>query len=164
MTSKSLTAWSTPWSSPTKAFAIPASSSAAASLAGVQSPFALRWLSLRPVLKPTAPASSARRSKVRICAMSSSVARSSATARSPITYTRKASCGTWQRKSIVCGMRSSTSMYSGKVSQPQVMPSLSALPGMSSTPSISSMSFSWSVGRTGAKPTPQLPIAAVVTP
>ena len=35
---------------------------------------------------------------------------------------------------------------------------------MSSTPSISSMSRSWSAGRTGAKPTPQLPITAVVTP
>ena len=35
---------------------------------------------------------------------------------------------------------------------------------MSSTPSISSISRSWSAGRTGANPTPQLPITAVVTP
>jgi hypothetical protein len=35
---------------------------------------------------------------------------------------------------------------------------------MSSTPSISSMSRSWSVGRTGANPTPQLPATTVVTP
>ncbi len=55
-------------------------------------------------------------------------------------------------------------MYSGKLSQPHVIPSESAVPGMSSTPSISVMSLSWSVGRTGAKPTPQLPIAHVVTP
>ena len=37
-------------------------------------------------------------------------------------------------------------------------------PGMSSTPSISSTSFSRSAGLQGAKPTPQLPITAVVTP
>ncbi len=35
---------------------------------------------------------------------------------------------------------------------------------MSSTPSIRSISASWSVGRTGANPTPQLPITTVVTP
>ena len=44
------------------------------------------------------------------------------------------------------------------------MPSYSAVPGMSSTPSISSMRvFSWP-GRTGAKPTPQLPMTTVVAP
>ena len=37
-------------------------------------------------------------------------------------------------------------------------------PGMSSTPSISSTSLSRSAGLQGAKPTPQLPITAVVTP
>ncbi len=35
---------------------------------------------------------------------------------------------------------------------------------MSSTPSISSIRNWWCSGRTGAKPTPQLPITAVVTP
>ncbi len=35
---------------------------------------------------------------------------------------------------------------------------------MSSTPSIKEMRRSWASGRTGAKPTPQLPITAVVTP
>src|SRR6476646_7967428 len=44
------------------------------------------------------------------------------------------------------------------------MPSDSALPGMSSTPSISPMSQSWRVGDAGAKPTPQFPSTAVVTP
>ena len=39
-----------------------------------------------------------------------------------------------------------------------------AVPGMSSTPSISPIrNFSWP-GRTGAKPTPQLPMTSVVTP
>ena len=37
---------------------------------------------------------------------------------------------------MVWGMASMALMYSGKVSQPQVMPSASAVPGMSSTPSI----------------------------
>ncbi len=44
------------------------------------------------------------------------------------------------------------------------MPSDSALPGMSSTPSMSWMSQSSLPGRTGANPTPQLPITTVVTP
>ena len=62
------------------------------------------------------------------------------------------------------GMRSSSSRYSGKVSQFQVMPSASAVPGMSSTPSMSWMSHSRRAGSAGAKPTPQLPITMVVTP
>ena len=44
------------------------------------------------------------------------------------------------------------------------MPSVMAEPGMSSTPSISSMSHSWRSAAAGAKPTPQLPITTVVTP
>lgn len=56
------------------------------------------------------------------------------------------------------------SRYWGKLSHSQVMPSASALPGMSSTPSISSMSHCSRPGRTGAKPTPQLPLTTVVTP
>ena len=59
---------------------------------------------------------------------------------------------------------SRASRYSGNDSQPHWMPSLSAAPGMSSTPSISPMSHSWRSGATGAKPTPQLPITTVVTP
>ena len=55
-------------------------------------------------------------------------------------------------------------MYCGKLSQFQRMPSASAAPGMSSTPSISLISSSSRPGRTGAKPTPQLPITTVVTP
>ena len=61
-------------------------------------------------------------------------------------------------------MASSASRYSGKVSQFQLMPSESAVPGMSSTPSIRPISQSWRSGAAGAKPTPQLPITAVVTP
>ena len=44
------------------------------------------------------------------------------------------------------------------------MPSASAVPGMSSTPSMSWISHSRSEARAGAKPTPQLPITTVVTP
>jgi hypothetical protein len=44
------------------------------------------------------------------------------------------------------------------------MPAASAAPGMSSTPSINPISHSCRSGRTGAKPTPQLPITTVVTP
>ena len=52
----------------------------------------------------------------------------------------------------------------GRSPSPRSRPSCSAVPGMSSTPSISSISQSWRSGRTGAKPTPQLPITTVVTP
>ena len=61
-------------------------------------------------------------------------------------------------------MRSTASRYSGNVSQPHWIPSDSAAPGMSSTPSISPISQSCLSGCTGAKPTPQLPITTVVTP
>jgi hypothetical protein len=61
-------------------------------------------------------------------------------------------------------MPSMTSRYSGKDSHPQVMPSASAVPGMSSTPSMRAISQSWRSGRTGAKPTPQFPMTTVVTP
>jgi hypothetical protein len=44
------------------------------------------------------------------------------------------------------------------------MPSASTVPGMSSTPSIRLISRSRAPGFTGAKPTPQLPNTAVVTP
>ena len=60
--------------------------------------------------------------------------------------------------------RSTAARYSGNVSQSNGTPSCSAEPGMSSTPSISSISVAWSVGRTGANPTPQLPMTTVVTP
>ena len=55
-------------------------------------------------------------------------------------------------------------MNSPKLSQFQRSPSWSTVPGMSSTPSISSIRRSWSAGRTGANPTPQLPLTTVVTP
>ena len=59
---------------------------------------------------------------------------------------------------------SRASRYSPKDSQPQAIPSDSAAPGMSSTPSMSWMSHSSVPGRTGANPTPQLPMTTVVTP
>src|SRR5689334_17286871 len=81
-----------------------------------------------------------------------------------MTYARTAAWGTWVPMSIACGARSSASRYSGKDSQSQRIPSARAVPGMSSTPSISSMSHSWSSQRAGANPMPQLPTTAVVTP
>ena len=61
-------------------------------------------------------------------------------------------------------MASSAFMYSPKLSQAKRTPSFRAAPGMSSTPSISLISRSSLPGRSGAKPTPQLPITTVVTP
>ena len=75
-----------------------------------------------------------------------------------------APCGTCVPTSTTRCMPSSAVRYSGKLSQFQVIPSVSAVPGMSSTPSISWTSHSCDPGRTGANPTPQLPITIVVTP
>ena len=66
--------------------------------------------------------------------------------------------------SITRGLPSMASRYSGKVSHSQVMPADIAVEGMSSTASSRSSSQSRSAGRTGAKPTPQLPMTTVVTP
>ena len=55
-------------------------------------------------------------------------------------------------------------MYCSKLCQVQGRPSSSTAPGMSSTPSMNSTSVSRWSGLQGAKPTPQLPIIAVVTP
>ena len=72
--------------------------------------------------------------------------------------------GRARRRRRCAASPSSASRYSGNVSQSQVRPSASAVPGMSSTPSSRPMSQSWRSGRAGAKPTPQLPMAIVVTP
>ena len=111
-----------------------------------------------------APASTASRTWVAISAMSSALASSSVAPRSPITYMRSAAWGMYTARSIENTRRSSASRYSGKVSHSHWMPSWSAVPGMSSTPSIISMSIASCPGRTGAKPTPQLPTTTVVTP
>ncbi len=99
-----------------------------------------------------------------MAAMSSGVAGSLRAPRSPITYGRRAPWAIWVPTSRLRGMRSRASRYSGKVSHSQRMPSCRAVPGMSSTPSMSSISQSRLAGSTGAKPTPQLPITTVVTP
>ena len=117
-----------------------------------------RWPSVRDVEKPSAPASTASCTIAAMAAISSGVAGSLAAPRSPIAYARTAPCDTCMPTSIAepCGA-SSASRYSGNVSQLQSMPSVSAVPGMSSTPSIRLISHFSSPGRTGAKPTPQLP-------
>ena len=72
--------------------------------------------------------------------------------------------GTWVPTSIAFGTLSTASRNSGKVSQSHRMPADNAAPGMSSTPSIRPISQSRFAGRTGANPTPQLPMTTVVTP
>ena len=123
-----------------------------------------RCASVREVEKPSAPASIASCTMRAIAAMSSAVAASLRAPRSPIAYPRTAPWATWVPKSTASCCFSMASRYSGKLSQPQVMPSVSAVPGMSSTPSISSMSHCSRPGCTGAKPTPQFPLTTVVTP
>ena len=131
---------------------------------GTGSPFIAVWPSVREVEKPSAPASIASCTIRAIASMSSGVAGSLRAPRSPIAYVRTEPWATCTPKSIASSRRPTASRYSGKDSQPQVMPSVRAVPGMSSTPSISSMSSASPPGRTGAKPTPQLPDTMVVTP
>ena len=71
---KSLTTCSTPLPIEPRASAMPISSSASAVSVGVSSPLLLRWLSVRDVVKPRAPACTASRARSAIAAMSSGVA------------------------------------------------------------------------------------------
>ena len=126
---------------PRRRSAMPHSSAALASDAGVSLPSEVRWLSLRPVLKPAAPASSASRTSARIAAMSSAPAAACWRRRarpSPPCAPGRAAPAPGSPGCAACA--SSASMYCGKLSQSQRMPSASAAPGMSSTPSISSIS------------------------
>jgi hypothetical protein len=66
--------------------------------------------------------------------------------------------------SMLRGVAASASRYSGKLSQRKSMPCASTVPGMSSTPSMRLIRYGAVPGRSGAKPTPQLPNTAVVTP
>ena len=119
---------------------------------------------VREVENPRAPARSASRTMARIAAISSASAASLRAPRSPMTYARTAPWGTCVPTSTVQRRRSRASRYSGNVSHSHSIPSASAVPGMSSTPSMRPMSQSWRSGAAGAKPTPQLPITSVVTP
>ncbi len=154
----------TPWPASATPSAIASSSSARARRDGVGSPDAVRWFSVRDVENPIAPARRASVASARMAAVSSSVASSRRAARSPMTKSRSAPWGSCAHRSMSCGRRPTASRYSPKLSHVQSIPSSSTAPGMSSTPSMSEMRRSCASGRTGAKPTPQLPITAVVTP
>ena len=85
--------------------AMPKSSASEARSEGVGSPFTVRWLSVREVEKPSAPARMASAVSARISATSSAVASSSFAARSPMTNTRSAPCGSWAPRSMSRGLR-----------------------------------------------------------
>ena len=139
------------------ASAMPTSSSASAVSVGVGSPRLVRWLSVREVVKPSAPASIASAASSRH--------------RRDVVGGRRLAVGAAlahhvQAQRAVRDLGGDVDVERARVERVQelgerlpvhVRPSSSTAPGMSSTPSISSMSRSWSAGRTGAKPTPQLP-------
>ena len=154
----------TPAPASARASPMPKSSASAANVPGTGSPSMAMWATVRDVEKPSAPASMPSRTIAAISAMSSLVAASLRAPRSPITYARTEPWGISEPTSSASGRSEMTSRNSGYVSQPHLMPSLSAAPGMSSTPSIKPMSHSCLSGRTGANPTPQLPMTTVVTP
>ena len=90
---RSLMIWITPLPAAPRASAMPIISSSSACSVGVYSPVDARWFSERDEVNPMAPASTARRAISAICAMSSGVAGSRATPRSPMTLTRTAAWG-----------------------------------------------------------------------
>ena len=159
----SLATENTRWPVPPSAEPIATSSSNAAVVPAASSPSLARCRIVRVVDTPIAPASAASRARRAISAISPGVA-SSFGRPEPSTYARSAPWGSNAATSSTRGIDSSSSRYSGNDSQFHDMPSSSAAPGMSSTPSISWMRKSRSSGRAGAKPTPQLPITTVVTP
>ena len=145
--------------------AMPSSSSASAVRVGVSSPLELRWLRVREVLKPMAPASTAWRARAghRLDVLGRGHLALGAALAHDVEAQRRRGARGWRgrRRSDA---PSSASRNSGNDCQFHGRPSWRAAPGMSSTPSISWISRSWSAGRTGAKPTPQLPATTVVTP
>ena len=132
--------WKMPCPTRFIASAIPYNSSGAAVVPGTSSPLLLRCRGVREVEKPSAPARSASSVSLLISAMSSDVATSLFAPRSPMTNARNAPCAICVPKSMTCGLRSSASRYSGNDSHSQVIPSTIAEPGISSTPSMSSIS------------------------
>ncbi|SHU83499.1 Uncharacterised protein [Mycobacteroides abscessus subsp. abscessus] len=139
-------------------------SSSAANVPGTGSPSMARCASVRDDEKPRAPASIASWTSFAMALMSSALAGSLRAPRSPMAYARTAPCAIWAPMSTASSRCPTTSRYSPKLSQPHVMPSVRAVPGMSSTPSMRAINHSSWPGRTGAKPTPQLPATTVVTP
>ena len=127
----------TPWPTSPSARPMPNSSSSAADVPGTGSPSIARCTIVREVEKPSAPASSASRTIAPSPRSSSGVAGSFL--RAALAHHVGAHRAVRHLRADVdrARGRSSASRYSGKVSHPQRMPSASAVPGMSSTPSIS---------------------------
>ena len=92
---KSETNCSTPRPAAFSPRAIPISSSSAAVRVGVGWPSEVRWLRVREVEKPRAPASMARFARADMAAISAGLAGSRLAPRSPMTKTRRAACGSW---------------------------------------------------------------------
>ena len=137
---------------------MPNSSSSAAKVPGTGSPSMARWAMVRDVENPSAPAAIA---SFTMCLHGGDVLRRRRLVAGPALahhvgpHRAVGDLGARRRPSTAGVSRASR--YSGKVSHSQVIPSESAVPGMSSTPSMRPISHSWRSGRAGANPTPQLP-------
>ena len=156
--------WNTPAPADRRPSASARSSPSAASTVGAGVPSLARWNSERDVLTPMAPALIPSVTRSAIWRRSTSVETSRRTARSPMTYTRIGECGICTPTSTSKCRAATASMYSGNVSQFHGRPSVITSSGMSSTPSITVISFWRSSARHGAKPTPQFPVITVVAP
>ena len=143
---------------------IPSSSSISAKRPGTISPWVVLCALVREVVKPKAPAAApprsagaSRRCRRRSPARGGSRARPSR---------RRAAGGAGparRRRSCAASVRARRGTRESSPS-PICSPSASAVPGMSSTPPSGRSAPRGAPGRTGAKPTPQLPKRIVVTP
>ena len=162
---KSETTCSTPCPVVPIARAMPTSSSALAVSVGVSSPRLVRWFSVRDVVNPSAPCSIASRASAAISAMSASVAGSRCAPRSPITCSRNAPCGTCTATSTSnARRRERVHELAEGLPVPRAAPRAGRCRGCPRRPPSARSAGRGRPGRTGAKPTPQLPLTTVVTP
>ena len=118
---------------------MPSSSSAPAVRLGVKRPSLARWFFVREVVKPSAPARTASRTR-RPIVVDLGGGRRLRVIRAALAHHVEAQRRVRHLRGDVerVRRRAIASRYSGKLShRPSAMPSASAVPGMSSTPSIS---------------------------
>ena len=134
---------------------MPKSSSSAAKVPGTGSPSMARWAMVREVEKPSAPAATASFTSCLHAPRCPRVwpARCGRRARPSRRRGRRRGRSGCRRRPSTCAVRR-LSRYSGKVSHSHSIPSESAVPGMSSTPSISPISHSCRSGSAGCEADP----------
>ena len=149
-----------PWPASVMASAMPKSSSTAALVPATSTPSAVLWSMVRLVEKPKAPASSASLTTAFISAICASVAWSFSLPRLPMTQPRTAQWGIWVAKSISVGAAlEGVHVLGERLPVPAGCLRTGRSRGcLRPPPSPLMIQSRCSALRTGAKPTPQLPM------